>query len=107
MKKLILSIFIVIGTLSVSAQSQQQSVKTKKKKDDYAIVIKNAEKDKINWKDVKTYFLDKKTNDSIQISLKISDYQVKNLKSEKKYTIKGTKSNIDKLVEDLKVMISK
>ncbi|RZM22955.1 MAG: hypothetical protein EOO88_27770 [Pedobacter sp.] len=105
MKKILLGIFIALGTLAANAQTQPQAKKTQKKKDDYAIVVKTAEKDKINWNHVKAYFSGKKTTDTIQISVKISDYRVRNFKSEKKYNIKGAKGNIDKLVEELKAFV--
>lgn len=104
MKKSLLLLLALSGTLSVNAQ--KYLTKKKKSNDHFAVVVKDSEKDKIDWNGIKEYFQHKKASDSVKISIKVTDQDYKNLKSEAEYTLWGKYEDLNKMVDSLKKMIT-
>lgn len=105
MKKIIFTLSIIAGITMTNAQTYTPIKNTNKQKDNFSITVKESEKNNIDWKYPKEYFSSFNENDSIQISVKIIQETSKNLKSEKKYTAKGIKHNLEELLSQLKKML--
>lgn len=103
MKKGIILFTLLFGTLY--AVAQPHTVK-KKRKDDFSVTVKDSEKHKIDWEDMKQYFRDKKRTDSIQISVRLTDQEYKDLKTEAEYTIWGKYEDLDKILDNLKKIVN-
>src|SRR5690606_18114084 len=105
MKKLLS--FVTILTVMTSLNAQQFTpVKNKKiKKDDISVTVNESEVARIDWNYFKDYFSDKKENDSVQLGVKIISPKKENIRSEKKYSVRGIKKNIDTLISTLQRML--
>lgn len=106
MKKLLFA-FAFVGGFLVQAQAFTPLKNKKEKIDDFTIEVKQSEKNLIDWKAIKEHFSDKKGQDSIQISIKIKSEMNKKVNSRKKYTVRGTKNNLDEMLLKLKEKIKK
>jgi len=107
MKKTFSIIILFLGILTTTAQTYKPTKSKKNKTDDFSITVKEQEKDKINWNSFKEIFENKNDIDSVQISVKLLPIKDENIKSEKKYTVRGIKKNLDELVDLLKKMVNK
>ena len=106
MKKLIVFLFIFSITFA-SAQTYQPLTKVQKNRDDFTFTIKVNDTEKIDWRFVREVFSDKKHSDSLQISVVIESTPNSNLISEKKYTVRGLKKNLEEFILYLDKMITK
>lgn len=105
MKKILLSIALVSAFAFSFGQSYSPAKNKKERTDDFSISVKEMDREKIDWGFAEEFFADKKPNDSIQFAVTILPTQKKNLKSEKKYTVRGEKKNLNELVATLRNLI--
>lgn len=95
---------MLVGVISLNAQTYTPVKKKKIKQDDVSITVNESEKE-IDWTFFKNYFSDKKESDSIQFSVKLAPQKEDNMKYEKKYSVRGIKKNIDDLIATLEKML--
>lgn len=105
MKKTIFILSMLVGVISLNAQTYTPAEKKKIKQDDVSITVYESEKNELDWTFFKNYFSDKKESDSIQFSVKLAPQKEDNMKFEKKYSVRGIKKNIDDLIATLEKML--
>lgn len=106
MKKELSILLLLLSISTVFGQNYNSKKKIKERKDDFSITIKDDEKNNIDWKILEDYFNDKKTNDSIQFSVKLLSPKNNEFNSEKKYTVKGLAKNYDELIKTMKNLLN-
>lgn len=104
MKKIVITLSMIVGVISISAQAYTPMEKKKIKQDDVSITVN--EREKIDWTVFKNYLSDKKDSDSVQFSVKVAPQKTDNVKFEKKYSVQGVKKDINELIATLEKMLN-
>lgn len=105
MKKTLSIILLLLSITVAFGQYSNSKKKSKERKDDFSITVKENEKNIIDWKMLKNYFEDRNKKDSIQFSVKLVLQKNNNFTSENKYTVKGLAEDFDELVESMKKLM--